>query len=157
MSVFFNADEIFQFAIRIEENGEKFYRYATRITEDDNAKKMFSDLAKEEIKHRKIFEDLLSKMDKREPFESYPGEYSEYLRVFVDNTIFTDAALDNEISKVTDLSSALDFAIQRERDSLLYFHEIRRFVPKSQHDLIDKIIDEERKHFSKLSKLGEKT
>jgi rubrerythrin len=157
MSVFFNADEIFQFAIRIEENGEKFYGHATRITADDNAKKMFNDLAKEEINHRRIFEDLLSKMDKREPIESYPGEYSEYLRVFVDNTIFTDAALDKEISKVTDLPSALDFAIQRERDSLLYFHEIRRFVPKSHHDLIDKIIDEERKHFSKLSKLREKT
>ena len=156
MCVFFNASEIFQFAIRIEENGEKFYRYATRITEDNDAKKMFDDLTQEETNHKRIFEGLLSKMEKHEPFESYPGEYSEYLRAFVDNLIFSDSALDKEISKVTDLSSALDFAIQRERDSLLYFHEIRRFVPKSQHDLIDKIINEERRHFSKLSKLKEK-
>jgi len=120
MSAFFSANEIVQFAIRIEKNGEKFYLYATRIAEDDDAKEMFDDLAREEINHRRIFEDLLSKMEKHEPFESYPGEYSEYLRAFVDNLIFSDAALDKEISKVTDLSSALDFAIQRKRDSSVF-------------------------------------
>jgi len=46
-----------------------------------------------------------------------------------------------------------NFGIQRELDSTLYFHEIKKFVPKSQHNLIDRIIDEERKHFSKLSEL----
>lgn len=156
MSVFFKANEIFHFVIRIEENGQKFYRYAIQISEDDEAKKVFDYLAEEEGRHRRMFDDLLSKVEDHEPFESYPGEYSEYLRAFVDNEVFADAALDKEISKIADSCAAVDFAIQREKDSLLYFHEIRRFVPRSQHGLIDKVIDEERKHFSKLSKLREK-
>jgi len=153
MSIFFDASEIFQFAIRIEENGEKFYRYAVRIAEDDDAKEIFDYLADEEIHHKKTFEDLLSKIEKHEPLESYPSEYFAYLRAYVDKIIFTNEVLDKEISRVKDTPSAINFGIQRELDSILYFHEIKKFVPKSQHNLIDKIIDEERKHFSKLSEL----
>ena len=153
MSLFFDASDVFRFAIRIEENGEKFYHYAVRITEDDDVKEVFKYLANEEISHKKIFEDLLLKIEKYEPFESYPGEYFAYLRAYVDRIIFTNEMLDKEISNVRDTSSAIDFGIQRELDSILYFHEIKKFVPKRQHNLVDKIIDEERIHFSKLSEL----
>ena len=156
MSVFFDASEIFQFAIRIEENGEKFYLYAVRITEDPDAKEMFSYLAEEEVNHKRIFEDLLSKIEKREPLENYPGEYFGYLRAYVDKIIFTKEAFGKEISGINDTVSAIDFGIQRELDSILYYHEIKNFVPKSQRNLINKIIDEERRHFSKLSELRKK-
>ena len=157
MGIFFRASEIFQFAIRLEENGERFYRYAVGIIEDDNTKKMFGYLADEEIKHKKIFENLLSRMEEYEPLESYPGEYWAYLRSYADKIIFTNEAFDKEISEIKDTSSALHFGIQRELDSLLYFHEMKRFVPESQRKLIDKIIDEERNHFLQLSKLRKKT
>lgn len=156
MSIFFNASEILQFAIRIEENGEKFYRYAVRIAEDENTKKIFNYLADEEINHKKIFEDLLSRIEKHEPVESYPGEYFAYLRAYVDENVFTNDMLNKEISRVKNTLSAINFGIQRELDSILYYHEVKTFVPKSQHDLIDKIIGEERKHFSKLSQLRKK-
>ena len=153
MSIFFDASEIFQFAIRIEENGEKFYRHAVRITRDDDTKEIFDYLADEESDHKKTFENLLSKMEKYEPFEDYPGEYLEYLRAYVDKIIFTNEVLDKEIPRITDTLLAINFGIQRELDSILYYHEIKKFVPKSQHKLIDKIIDEERNHFSKLTGL----
>jgi rubrerythrin len=38
-------------------------------------------------------------------------------------------------------------------DSILYYHEIKRFVPASQHATLDQIIEEERKHFAKLSEV----
>ena len=156
MSVFFDASEIVRFAVRIEENGEKFYRYAVRITVDEDAKEIFDHLVDEEIKHKKTFEDLLSRIEEYEPLESYPGEYLGYLRSYVDKIIFTDEVLDREISKIKGTSSALDFGIQRELDSILYYHEMKSFVPRSQHNQIDKIIDEERKHFSQLSQLRKK-
>ena len=153
MSIFFNASEIFQVAISIEENGEKFYRHAVRITEDDDTKEIFNYLADEEVDHKKTFENLLSKMEKHEPFEDYPGEYFDYLRAYVDKIIFTTEVLDKEISRIKNTLSAINFGIQRELDSILYYHEIKQFVPESQHKLIDKIIDEERNHFSKLTEL----
>jgi len=149
----FDVSEIFQFAIRIEENGEKFYRYAAGIAKDKETKKIFDYLADEEVNHRRVFENLVSKITKYEPFESYPGEYFAYLRAYVDNIIFTDEVLEKELSKVKDTPSAISFGIQRELDSILYYHEVKRFVPEDQYTLIDRIIDEERRHFSKLSEL----
>jgi len=151
MSIFFNSSEILQFAIRIEENGEKFYRHATKMTENKNARKMFDYLAGEEISHKKTFEDLLSELEAYTPFESYPGEYFEYLKVFVDKVIFANEMFEKKILGIIDTPSAINFGIQRELESILYFHEIKKFVPESHHKLIDKIIDQERNHFSKLA------
>lgn len=150
----FDVSEIFQFAIRIEENGEKFYRYASQKMEDTDLSDTFRYLADEEVKHRRIFEGLLSKVEKYEPPESYPGEYFAYLGAYTDNIVFivsTDQELDERLSRLGDAPSALDFAIQRELESILYYQEMKRFVPQHQHPSIEKIIDEERKHFFKLS------
>jgi len=148
----FDASEIFQFAIKIEENGEKFYRYAAQVTEDAKMKEAFNSLANDEIEHKEIFEEMLSKIKKYEPPEIYPDEYFAYLRAYADDAVFTGEIQENELSAVKDTSSAIKFAIQRELDSILYYQEIKNFVTKDQHDLIDRIIEEERKHFLKLSK-----
>lgn len=153
----FDANEIFQFAIRIEENGEKFYRYAAGITKDEEAKKIFNYLADEEVNHKKLFEVLISKIEKYEPVESYPGEYFGYLRAYADTIIFAKEALDKELSRVKDTSSATNFGMRRELDSILYYHEMKKFVPESQYALLDRIIDEEREHFSKLWELNKKS
>jgi rubrerythrin len=59
--------------------------------------------------------------------------------------------MDKQLAKVTNTSEALDFAIQRELDSILYYHEIKKMVPAAQHDALEKIIEEERSHFLSLS------
>ncbi|MCK4352928.1 ferritin family protein [candidate division WOR-3 bacterium] len=149
----FQASEIFQFAIRIEENGEKFYREISKIIKDKEIKSVLNYLADEEAKHRKLFGDMVSKIEKYEPPESYPGEYFAYLRAYVDNIIFTNEMLNKEISQIKDTVSAMNFAIQMELDSILYYEEVKKFVSESQHISINKIIDEERKHFLKLVEL----
>lgn len=152
----FDVSEVFQFAIRIEENGEKFYRYAVQKTEDKGVKNTFNYLADEEIKHKKIFEELLSKIEKYEAPESYPGEYSAYLRAYADNIVFivsTDEELNKILFGIGDTLSALDFAIKRELESILYYQEMKKFIPRNQYSSIEKVIDEERTHFLKLSKL----
>ena len=147
----FNATEIYQFAIRIEENGEKFYRDMSQTMEDRKVKNLFTYLADEEAKHKKIFEEMVSKIEKYEPLESYPSEYFAYLRAYADNTIFEKERLDKEMAKLKDIISALEFGIRRELDSILYFQEMKNFVPEQQHSLIDRIIEEERSHFLDLS------
>ena len=94
-------------------------------------------------------------MDKKsDPPERYDGEYSEYLHSYVDNNfVFTKEAMDKELAKLTDTIGAFDFAIQRELDSILYYHEIKKLVPEGQHAAIDQIIDEERKHFTLLANM----
>jgi len=148
----FDAGEIYQFAIKMEENGERFYRHAAKITEDEEARYLFNFLADEEVNHKKIFSELLSKIKPFEPDERYPGEYMEYLRDLLDNrAVFSKKKLDAEFQVVKDTLSALNFAINREMDSILYYSEMKNLVEKSQQNAIDRIIEEERKHFAKLS------
>jgi len=150
----FTASDIVEVAIRIEENGINFYKFAEQIAKQQEAKELFAHLAKEEANHKKIFEGIFAKMEKYNPPESYAGEYSEYLRSYVDNNIiFTKEAMDKELSRVTDTIAAFDFAIRRELDSILYYHEIKKLVPSAQHDTIEQIIEEERKHYKILTEL----
>lgn len=152
MSIF-EASEIYQFAIRIEENGERFYRQMAQKIENANMEKVFTYLANEEVKHKKTFEDMVSKIEKYEPPESYPGEYFAYLHAYADKIIFPKEKLDEAMSKMQDAITTIDFAIQQELDSILYYLEIKNLVPASQRSLIDGIIEEERRHFVKLSGL----
>lgn len=149
----FEAKEIFNFAIRIEENGEKFYRFASSLVEDDETKKIFNYLADEEVKHKEIFTDLLSKITKDVDFENYSDEYFEYLKYYTDNVIFTEEQLEKQQKEVKDVLSAIKFAMQQELDSVLYYHEVEKFVSSKQKDLIEGIISEERKHYAKLAEM----
>jgi rubrerythrin len=69
------------------------------------------------------------------------------------NIIFTKEAMDKELVNVKDTVSALDFAIKRELDSILYYHEIKKLVSTAQHDALEQIIEEERKHFFLLTEM----
>ena len=48
------------------------------------------------------------------------------------------------------------FAIRREIDSINYYNEIKSFVPEEQRNLVEEIIEEERRHFLKLSEFKKK-
>ena len=153
----FEASDIFEIAMRIEENGSNFYRYAVQIAKEEEAKEMFNWLAGQEDNHKIIFRDMLSKIEIKNPPESYPGEYGTYLHDYADNNlIFKKEVMDAEMARITDTLSAIDFAIRRELDSILYYHEIKGFIAKDQHESINKIINEERKHFKTLSEMKKK-
>ncbi|MDD5723835.1 MAG: ferritin family protein [Syntrophales bacterium] len=150
------ASDVFQIAMRIEENGASFYRYAVQVAKEEKAKEMFKWLAGAEDEHRALFKEMLSRIETQAPPESYPGEYGTYLHNYADNNlIFKKEVMDAEMAKITSTLSAIEFAINREVDSILYYHEIKGFIAKNQHESIDRIINEERKHFNVLSKMKE--
>ena len=146
----FKASEIMQIAVAIEENGEKLYSHAKTLTDDAKTKELFDFLAAEETKHKKIFEGMLAKAEQYQPPESYPGEYYEYLGAYARNIVFPPDVMKKELAGITDVASALEFGIQREIESILYYLEARNIVPERQRDEIGKIVDEERRHYLKL-------
>ncbi len=153
----FNAGDVLEFAVRIEEDGEAFYRKAALATGDKDVRDLFSFLADEEIKHKVIFQDMLSKVEAVAPAETYDGEFAAYLHNYIDGKIiFTKNKQEEIASDAKDTLSAILFAMQREADSILYYHESKQFIVEKFYGVIDKIIAEERKHFNKLSELRNK-
>ncbi|HNZ26490.1 MAG TPA: ferritin family protein [Spirochaetota bacterium] len=149
----FNASEIYQFAIKIESDGEKFYREFSKKFKDKAVSALFNDLADEEVSHRVFFENGLKSFNKYDPAESFPDEYFAYLRAFAENIVFVKDNLEKEIEKIDTKEAALDFAIKRELDTIHYYMEMKGLVSASEVELIDKIIAEERNHFIKLNNL----
>jgi rubrerythrin len=145
------AGEVVQFAVRIEENGYNFYKNFAATFKNEQERTLFSFLAEEEMKHLAVFKKMLGDVGASKPRLNYPDEYSAYLQAYADNLIFTESSLKKEIDKIKDVLTALDFGVRRELDSILYYQEIKAFVPKNDADLIDVVIREERAHFLKLS------
>ena len=150
----FESQGILLFAKRIEENGEKFYQQSAGRLQDPKAKELFRYLAEEERVHRNVFEGMLSTMERSDVRETYEGEYLSYLQNYLDRkVIFDSKAAERELADVQDPMSAIDFAIRREMDAILYFTEVKHFVTEGQQGPIDRILEEERGHFSQLSNL----
>jgi rubrerythrin len=153
----FNVGDVLRFAVRIEEDGEAFYRKAALAAGDKSVSDLFSSLADEEIKHKGIFQDMLSKVETVAAAETYDGEYAAYLQNYIDDkVIFTKDKGEAASSEAKDTLSAILFAMQREADSILYYHESKQFIAEKFYGTIDKIIAEERKHFTRLSVLRHK-
>jgi rubrerythrin len=151
---YFKVSEIVQFAVQIEENGEQFYRHAAQLSSSDATNELFTHLADEELRHKKTFLRMFSEIREYRPIESYPGEYLAYLTTYVNTIIFSDQ-VKRKVTQLKNALSVINFGIQRELESMLYYHDIKQYVPSSQHEIIDQIIDEERSHFSKLVSLKE--
>lgn len=99
-------------------------------------------------------EKIFAGIEKSIPEETYVGEYAQYLRNYIDNNIvFTQQAINDDLAAVKDACSAIDFAARRELDSISYYENIKRLVPKIQHESIDHLIAEERDHFVRLTNL----
>lgn len=148
-----SASEVFQFAVKIEENGFAFYNRYAETLPSGKSKEMFTFLADEEKKHIKVFSDMLGKIEDFKQTVNYPDEYFTYLHSYADNLIFKKGELEKEISAIEDEKTAVSFGIRRELESILYYQEIKSFVPDKESHLIERIIAEERKHFTKLSQL----
>ncbi len=67
--------------------------------------------------------------------------------------VFTAEAFAAELAKLRNEAAALDFAIQRELDSIHYYREMREMLPAGECAAIDRIIAEEKEHFIRLSAL----
>ena len=150
----FTASEIVEFAERIHENGANFYRYAIQLVQNQEAKDLFAELAEEERKYHKTLEKIFAGIEKSIPEETYVGEYAQYLRNYIDNNIvFTQQTIQADLASVKDLSSAIEFAARRELNSISYYENIKPFVPKAQHEAVDRLIALEKGHYVQLTNL----
>ena len=150
----FTPSDAVECAVQIEENGETFYRRMAEKFDDSEVKKLFTYLLEEEAKHRKTYAKTLSKLEKYQTVENYPEEYYAYLKAYVEKVIFSPERLEEEMGRIKDKKSAIDFAIRAELETILYYEEMKKLVREKDHDIIEKIIEEERKHFLELSALN---
>lgn len=150
----FTALQALHMAMEIEKNGKVFYEAAAVQAADPALKALFRELAVQEQKHYQVFERMAKFV--HEPAETQPVEQSDYqlyLAATLDNALFAgpDKAL-AVAEGAADRGAALRAAIGFEKDTLLFFCELREMVDESDRDAVSGIISEEKAHLQRLAK-----
>ncbi len=155
--VHFSGKELLDMAIRIEENGERFYNVAAEAARTEKLADLFNFLAGEEKKHASYFIGLkkqLTEPHMRTVFEPYAEEALLYLKSIANTKIFTSSeALERLAMEVGDEKAAIDYAIDMEKDSLLFYYEFMKGVRGSDQEVLEKLIQAEKEHLKKLKDL----
>jgi len=146
--------ELVDIAINIEVNGAAFYESLAASVADAAARTMYHALAGKEREHMERFRSLLSRASEYSPSETYTEEYDAYLRALVDSLVFGDdqAARDMGRGVSSDLE-AVQIGIGAEKESILFYLELRGLVRRADAELVNSIIEEERSHLRELSAL----
>jgi rubrerythrin len=149
MAFDFNADDIFNIAEQIEENGATFYKKASEAIKDAHYKKFLLDLSAMEVLHKKIFAEMRATLPEkeREPTVFDPlDENVLYLKSLADMRVFYHKQMDT-----SSIEAILMSAITTEKDSIVFYLGMRDLVPeKLGKGKIDHIINEEKKHLQML-------
>ncbi len=157
MSVSFSGSELINIAIGIERRGIAFYEVMARSTKNAVARDIFLYLADMERQHARIFQDMLGEADKYQLPETRAGEYTAYLQALVDSAVFTDDMVTSEMATRAESDiEALELAISAEKDSILFYYEMKDIMPERAQPTVNKIIAEEKAHLRQLSELKRK-
>lgn len=158
MTTKFSADEVFEMADEMEEEGAEFYRKAAQNAPTEEAQRLLLELAEWEEDHKRTFRDMRKRISGGDsPGLDYDpdGEAGQYLRAFVEGRVFSlqrDAS--DELQEAENLPDILRIAIGLEKDSIMFYLGIKDVVPSDREKLkMDKIISEERKHVVTLTRM----
>ncbi|MBN1887997.1 MAG: ferritin family protein [Thermoflexales bacterium] len=152
----FTASEALEMAMEIEKSGEVFYRAVAAQAAEAGLKELFEDLAAQEQMHYLVFQKMAGhKLDANLPAVGVEhDEYQAYLQVALDNALFAgpDKAL-AAAKKAQDKTSALRAALGFEKDTLLFFYDLRDMVGEADRGALDRIIREEKAHLQRLARM----
>jgi len=152
----FNAEEVFQMAIELEEHGKAFYDKAQELVDDETVKELFRYLGAEEIKHKKKSEELKASLPDQAKGGSVHdphGEMDQYLKMMADMHVFrTSQGVDDRLGAVKTAEDALKLAIEFEKDSVIFFLSMQDATDDNKgKELIGQLVKEEQEHLRKLT------
>jgi rubrerythrin len=142
----YSINEIMEMAIQTEKLGYQFYTsISEKFKKDDGLVKLFTTLAKKEQVHEKTFTELKNLIAKSGTEAVEWGEVSNYMRAFVESQFFLGKGKSlPSMDHLKTVADAVNFALGFEKETLLYFFELRSIV--KEKEMVDEIINEEKSH-----------
>ena len=156
MDLKYAGSEVLQMAVEIEKKGKAFYNGLSETVKDDKARDMFRFLSDEEIKHQIFFQQMLESIETVEPASPYDNtDVTQYFRALIERRIFPTVGEGGMLKEyLDDLAVATRIAISMEKDSILFYYEIKPVVQAKDHSVLDTIINEEKKHIKILAEFA---
>ena len=154
MSALFTGKDLIDAVVEVEKIGAAFYQCLAENTPSRKASELFARIGQEEREHVQELEGLLGAAERYPPAESYPDEYHEYLEALVEGRVFPDEETCKRIARdFRGETEACPLASSFERQTILFLHEMRRFLPEDRHGTVQKLLEGEYEHLRHLHAL----
>lgn len=154
---FYDKNDIVEMAVRMEQNGYAFYDKALQRSDLDNGtRSILTTLRDDEREHEKIFQTLRNKIDNVEIEQNSSWEEAQfYMESLVETHVFYDPDKAIQLAgKAKDTIELLRYAIQFEKDTILFFFSLSKYVKgQKAGKTVNAIIKEEENHIKKLQVL----
>ncbi len=146
----FTANDMFDIAIEIEQNGARFYRRAANLMDEKNHKQFLSSLAEMEDDHEKTFAAMKEQLAGSEAAATVfdpDNENMPYLKALADTRVFFQ-----KDQPEPSMKGILTAAIAAEKDSISFYLGMKELVPeKLGRSKVQDIIREEMRHIQLLA------
>jgi rubrerythrin len=149
----YSIAEIMEMAVQTERLGQEFYTVmGSTFQKNRELHDLFKTLADKERIHAQTFAELKTMVSKTGPEPVQWEDVSDYLRSFVESEFFLGKgkALPS-MDRITTVAEAVRFALGFEKETLLYYMELRTIVKEKA--VVDEVIQEEKKHILWLERL----
>lgn len=160
MIQYLNEDEVYRVGMCIEQAGLEFYTKMAEKADDPATKRIFKRLAKDEKAHLAFFEslELQTKGGMGKQTVDADADVSSYVCSLVDGGIFRNLSrMEKMLKRKFNPESALELALEVEKDAVLYYSEAHRVNKKRKaKKALERLIDEEKSHVTQISKRLEK-
>jgi rubrerythrin len=146
------GDEIIEIATRLEESGEAFYTAAAEEATTAGVKDLFAELAVQEQYHRRAFEQMGRDVVELALSPEQWDEFQAYTGALLQQRFFANPENALKVAaEAQDEREALRAALGFEKETLLFFHELRDAVRGPGQQTVGRIIEEEKRHIQRLS------
>jgi rubrerythrin len=146
------GDEVIEIAVHLEESGEAFYNAAAEKATTPGVKALFEDLAVQEQYHRRAFQQMGHDGVQFALSPEQWDEFQAYTDALLKQSFFAkpENAL-NLAAQAEDERSALQAALDFEKEAMLFFYELQNVVRAPSQQTVERIIQEEKQHIRRLS------
>ena len=148
----FSSCEVVELGIQIEKNGRDFYNVLAESSRNAQVAEVFKYLAEQEEQHIAVFREIFNASCKYEPEGAYPEDYFSYMNTLASEYVFTQKDKGRELAKnIKSDIEAVELSIKFEEESVTFYENMKKVIPASEEETINKLIKEEKSHIKKLS------
>ena len=151
----FSGRQIIDTAIQTEEYAEIFYTNAAQATDIWQVKQLCEWLAGEEKTHLRTFQKMKESVGPPQVPEEWPGEKHEFIDALLKSRFLPDLSEAGAWAKDLSPTDFLPWALNFEKDHIIFLYEMRDIVPPADVDTVNRIIREEKIHVTIVGKAQE--
>ena len=140
----FSTGQMIDIAIQTEQAGRAFYEAAVQHSDEPQVKSLCQWLAEEEQVHERVFHHMGQELPPETEPKEWPAERAEFIDALLGSRFMPSPEQAQALVQDMSAQDILDFALNFEKDTIVFLYEMRDMVPASGVDKVNEIIAEEK-------------